>query len=87
MTFAYFKHLLWTMIEKKITVGYLQLLIPTHFINYSEFREAGYLISFSNAKKITFCHHANTRNSCSVNIFDRNPVDSKMSSKAKNLMK
>lgn len=51
MTFAYFKHLLWTMIEKKITVGYLQLLIPTHFINYSEFREAGYLISFSNAKK------------------------------------
>lgn len=69
--------------RKKITVCNLQLLIPTHFINYSEFRQAGYLISFSNAKKkklaTTMQIHIIV---VAETFFDRNPIDSKMSSKA-----
>ena len=36
-------------------------------------------------KKETFSHHANAHHSCSTDVSDRNPVDSKMSSKAKTL--
>lgn len=87
MTLAYFKHLTVDNDRRKKITMCSQLLISTHFINYSEFREAVYLISFWNAKKIAFSKHANACHSCSMQVFDRNPKDSKMSSKAKSLTK
>jgi hypothetical protein len=70
------------MIEKKITVCYLQLLIPTHFINYLEFIEAAYLMSFSEEKN-TIQQPYNEHHSSSTNSFNGNLEDSKISSKAK----